>query len=1241
MKEPLDGGCDKAVIQQGLLDRIKEEPDDAQEYGLQESELKISAVFSANDTSLGFQLGPSSSSSNSLVSSIPTTHVLCSGCKKLLHKTGCAQLFCSTECITRYSTVFKLPQPKKTCTHCSKDILNPMDVITIRFENSSSCKDFCSQLCLSSYELKKPIVTVYSSGASTKCRMCQKVTDNLAQKPLYSLGNSLRPSAEMNEITNDPGRTELFCSINCLSAYRIKNIISSGLQILCHSCKTAAVPQYHVAMSDGTICSFCSSSCVLAFQNVFNKPEGTNSSLAVISPGQEVTSTALQSAVSAGKGAPVSPSFSSPISKPAAAALETLAKQSQQIALTNTLMKLRCEHCSHLFATKPELLFYKGRMYLFCGEACSDEYKRKNKVMALCDYCKIYKIIKDTVRFSGVDKPFCSEVCKSLSVQNFGERWTNYCKMCTYCFQTSANFVENRLEGKLQVFCCEECMSKFTALFYQIARCDACKRQGKLSESLKWRGNVKYFCNLFCVLKFCHQYSTNDPVHKKVIVLPKSVSVIIPKTQSALTTLPPPRVVTTPVITSVISLAKIPALQPTRNTNSVLTDAGPKEAGEIIGNGSTLAAAERLQSLQPPTLQKNKGILCRPATQTKATSCRPHTHHVACQTDLPLPNGNNEEPDSPPAKKKRMGLFQTYDAEYIKFGFIIHSGSKESSPRAQCVICGEILPRESVMPVSLSNHLKAKHSELENKPIDFFEEKSLEMGCPNSSLKKCLLVEESLVKASYLIAFQIAARKKPFSVAEELIKPYLVEMCSEVLGSSAGDKMKSIPLSANTIGCRINRLSADIEDQLVQKVRDSKWFALQIDESPEASDVTLLLCCVRFIDYDCGDVKEELLFCTEMSSPGTDLEVFELINKYIDSRSLNWNHCVGLCTDGATSMTGRWSRLKSKIQEIAKSTVAFTHCFIHREHLAAEKLSPCLHEILLQSAQILSFVKNSASDSQMLTVLCEETGSEHVNLPLNAEVHWLSRGRILTRLFELRHEIEILLNQKHSDLARYFHDKEWVAKLAYLADMFSLINKLNSGLQGTMATLFNLYNKVDIFKKKLKTWLKRTQENDYDMFPLFSEFLDSSDVSVRSITSIIVEHLEGLCQIFHDCYPPEEDLRSGNLWLIDPFASHQNNNLTDSEEEQLAALSSDTSLLSAYRSMSVTQFWVSAKTSHPELHEKAVKLLLPFSSVCLCDATFSALSASKQRNLLGFGPALRLAVTSLIPRIEKLVKEKE
>ncbi|XP_064349848.1 zinc finger MYM-type protein 6 isoform X2 [Camelus dromedarius] len=1257
MKEPLDGECGKAMApQQGLLDKIKEEPDNAQEYvhaskpKTQESELKISAVFSVSDSPLaqqltpGFQLSLASSGPNISLPSVPAValQVFCSGCKKMLykgqtayHKTGSTQLFCSTKCITGYSSpVCLLPPPKKTCTNCSKDILNPKDVISTRFENSSPSKDFCSQSCLSSYELKKkPVVTIYTNSISTRCSMCQKNADNSAQTPPYALGKSLRPSAEMIETTNDSGKTELFCSINCLSAYRVKTVISSGVQVLCHSCKTSAIPQYHLAMSNGTIYSFCSSSCVVAFQNVFNKPKGTNSSAVPVSQGQVVVSPPSGSAVSAGGGntSAVSPSS---ISGSAAASLQPLAAQSQQVALTHRVVKLKCQHCNHLFATKPELLFYKGKMFLFCGKICSDEYKKKNKIMAMCDYCKLQKIIKETVRFSGVDKPYCSEVCKFLSARDFGERWGKYCKMCSYCSQTSPNLVENRLEGKLEEFCCEDCMTKYTVLFYQMAKCDGCKRQGKLSESIKWKGNIRHFCNLFCVLEFCHrQQIMIDPISQN--------KVIVPKVQTASMELPFARTNITPVITNVVSLAKISPAQPAGNSVSkgaVIT----KEATKIIEDGSTQTDAMKLLSSQSLRLLKNKALLCKPVTQTKATSCKPHTQHKECQTDISMPNEKNDaELDSPPAKKKRVGFFQTYDAEYLKVGFIIYPGSKESSPRPQCVICGEILSSENMKPANLSHHLKTKHSELENNPVDFFEQKSLEMECQNSALKKCLLVEKSLVKASYLIAFQIAASKNPFSIAEELIKPYLVEMCSEVLGSSAGDKMKTIALSNNTIGHRIDELSADIEDQLIQKVRESKWFALQIDESSEISNTTLLLCYIRFIDYGCSDIKEELLCCIEMPSQMTDFEVFEVINKYIDSKSLNWKHCVGLCTDGAASMTGRCSGLRAKIQEVAMNTVAFTHCFIHREHLAAEKLSPCLHEILLQSAQILSFIKSNALNSRMLTILCEEMGSEHVNLPLRAEVRWISRGRILTRLFQLRHEIEIFLNQKHSDLAKCFFDEEWVAKLAYLSDIFSLINELNLSLQGTMTTLFNLYNKIDVLKEKLKMWLKRTQENDYDMFPSFSEISNSSGLNMRSITSIIFEHLEGLSQMFNDCYPPEEDLRSGNLWIINPFINHQNSNLTDFEEEKLAQLSSDLGLQSAFKSMSVTQFWINAKASYPELHEKAMKFLLPFSTIYLCDATFSALTESKQRNLLVSGPVLRLAVTSLIPRIEKLVKEKE
>ncbi|KAM8790029.1 zinc finger MYM-type protein 6 isoform 3-T6 [Rhynchonycteris naso] len=1090
-----------------------------------------------------------------------------------------------------------------------------------------NCCENCGSYCYSSS----------SSCQSQKVFTSTSVTaykQNSAQTPPYALGKSLRPSAEMIETTNDSGKPELFCSINCLSAYRVKTVTSSGVQVPCHSCKTSAIPQYHLAMSNGTIYSFCSSSCVVAFQNVFNKPKGTNSSALPLSHGP--ASPPSRSAVSAGGGSTSEISLSSAAAgfQSLAAPPQQVASQSQQVASSRAVVQLTCQQCYHLFATKPELLYYKSKMFLFCGKTCSDDYKKKNKVIAMCDYCKLQKIIKETVRFSGVDKPFCSEVCKYLSARDFGERWGNYCRMCSYCSQTSPNLVENRLEGKLEEFCCEDCMSKFTVLFYQMAKCDACQRQGKLSESIKWRGNIKHFCNLNCVLEFCHQQITNDSLSQSKVNISKAPTASLEH--------PSARTDTIPVITSVVSLAKIFPAQPTGNTNSGLKGAVTKEAAKVIEDGNTKTDAMKLLPSQSSRLLKNKALLCKPITQTKAISCKPHTQHKECQTDLPVPNGESDVGlDSPPAKKEKIGFFQTYDTKYLKVGFVVYPGSKESSPRSQCVICGEILSAENMKPVNLSHHFKTKHSELENKPVDFFEQKSLEMECQNSSFKKCLLVEKSLVKASYLIAFQIAASKKPFSMAEELIKPYLGEMCSEVLGSSAGDKVKTIPLSNNTIGHRIDELSADIEDQLIHKVRDSKWFALQIDESLEISNITLLLCYIRFIDNDCSDIKEELLCCIEMPSQISGFEIFELINKYIASKSLNWKHCVGLCTDGAASMTGRYSGLKAKIQEVAMNTVAFTHCCIHREHLAAEKLSPCLHEILLQSAQILSFIKSNALNSRMLMILCEEMGSEHMNLPLHAEVQWISRGRILTRLFELRHEIEIFLNQKHSDLARYFLDEEWVARLAYLSDIFSLVNEANLSLRGTMTTLFNLYNKMDVFKGKLKMWLKRTQKNDYDMFPSFSEFSNSSSLNMRSIASIVFEHLEGLSQMFNDCYPSEENLCSGNLWIINPFMNHQNSNLKDFEEEKLAQLSSDLGLQSVFKSMSVTQFWIKAKTSYPELHERAMKILLPFSTSYLYDATFSALTESKQRNLLVSGPALRLAVTSLIPRIEKLVKEKE
>ncbi|XP_071309317.1 zinc finger MYM-type protein 4-like isoform X3 [Agelaius tricolor] len=686
------------------------------EYGQQpksqEGELKISAVFSVSGNPLvpqlssGFQPAVASSGMSKMLPSVPSTavRVSCSGCKKILQKgqtayqrKGSTQLFCSTLCLTGYTIPASRPpaSTKKTCSSCSKEILNPKDVITAQFDNTDFSKDFCSQSCLSTYELKrKPIVTIHTNSISSKCSMCQKnavirhevnyqnVVHKLCSDACFSqfrsannltmncceycggycysgsgqchvlqiegqskkfcssicvtgykqksakitpctLCKSLRSSAEMVEGTNNLGKTELFCSVNCLSAYRVKMITSSGVQVQCNSCKTSANPQYHLAMSDGSIRNFCSYNCVVAFQNLFNKPTGLNSSVVPLSQGQVIVSISSGTVSGTGTTSTVSPSSTS---SPAAAGLQRLAAQCQQVTFTRSVVKIKCQHCNRSFATKPELLDYKGKMFQFCGKTCCDEYKKKGNMMALCEYCRFEKIIKETVRVSGIDKTFCSEVCKLLYKHDLSKRWGNHCKMCSYCLQTSPKLVQNHFGGKTEEFCSEECMSKFTVLFYQMAKCDGCKRQGKLNESIKWQGEMKHFCNLLCILLFCKQQGAPDPP--------------VPNNTANLSMAPasssgPPslRKDSTPVIANVVSLASTPAAQPTVNSNNVLQGAVPTVTAKTIGDASTQTDALKLPSSKPPRLLKNKALLCKPITQTKATSCKPHTQNKECQTE--------------------------------------------------------------------------------------------------------------------------------------------------------------------------------------------------------------------------------------------------------------------------------------------------------------------------------------------------------------------------------------------------------------------------------------------------------------------------------------------------------------------------------------------------------------------------------------------------------------------------------
>jgi hypothetical protein len=117
-----------------------------------------------------------------------------------------------------------------------------------------------------------------------------------------------------------------------------------------------------------------------------------------------------------------------------------------------------------------------------------------------------------------------------------------------------------------------------------------------------------------------------------------------------------------------------------------------------------------------------------------------------------------------------------------------------------------------------------------------------------------------------------------------------------------------------------------------------------------------------------------------------------------------------------------------------------------------------LKNVLNPSVKIVNFIKSR----RLFERLCQELGSIHKSLLLHIEVHWLPRGKVLTRLAELREEIAKSLDEK-SDLVKLLRDEEFIPKFTNLADIFSKLNELNLFLQGTEgADIFAVHAKSEV-----------------------------------------------------------------------------------------------------------------------------------------------------------------------------------
>ena len=162
---------------------------------------------------------------------------------------------------------------------------------------------------------------------------------------------------------------------------------------------------------------------------------------------------------------------------------------------------------------------------------------------------------------------------------------------------------------------------------------------------------------------------------------------------------------------------------------------------------------------------------------------------------------------------------------------------------------------------------------------------------------------------------------------------------------------------------------------------------------------------------------------------------------------------------------------------------------------------------------MVNYIKARPLKSRLFTKLCKEIEANYENFLLHTEARWLSRGKALSRVYELKEEMLAFFSlERQGEFCNLLCVDSWKSKLAYLVDIFDHLNNTNSNMQGKNENLLSSY-KMRALQEKLKVWSLRIQEGNTDMF------FHISKPNNKEMVASVIKHLKSLQDKIEKYFP--------------------------------------------------------------------------------------------------------------------------
>ena len=156
-------------------------------------------------------------------------------------------------------------------------------------------------------------------------------------------------------------------------------------------------------------------------------------------------------------------------------------------------------------------------------------------------------------------------------------------------------------------------------------------------------------------------------------------------------------------------------------------------------------------------------------------------------------------------------------------------------------------------------------------------------------------------------------------------------------------------------------------------------------------------------------------------------------------------------------------------------------------------------------------------------------------------------------------------------------------------------------MQGKNENLLSSADKMRALQEKLKVWSLRIQEGNSDMFFHFSK------MNNKEMVSSVIKHLKSLQDKIEKYFPT---VSTENYKCVrNPFLPLDTHCILNMKE--LIDIRNEGKLL--HREMPLDEFWIKIQNEYPNIGEKALVILLQFSTTYLCKTAFSVLTNLKTR----------------------------